>query len=84
MLENRIIFFWNFCAVGFSLLSTSTLQRITVSHRNAESKQFDTNMPILHFFPDAEFCTCTVLALTFILQSENKFQVTMFYQNHMA
>lgn len=39
---------------------------------------------ILDIFPDAEFFTYSILALVVVLQSENKFQVTMFYQNHMA
>lgn len=84
MLENRVIFFWNFYVMGFSLLRASTLQRINLSHRNVGLKQCHTNSPILDFFPDAEFCTYSILALTFVLQSKNKFQVTMFYQNHMA
>lgn len=84
MLENKVIFFWNCCAVCFSLLAASTLQRLILSHRNIGLKQCHTNSPILDFFPDAEFCTYSILALTSVLQSENKFQVTMFYQNHMA
>lgn len=84
MLKNRVIFFWIFYSVGFSLLTTNTLQRIILSCRNAEPKQCDTNRHILDIFPDAEFCTYSILAVTFVLQSKNKFQVTMFYQNHMA